>query len=75
MRVITRLCATVLFSLALLLALTGVGALGGGKGQSSVFDSPEASGKLIAGILPALILCVGGAWLWQRPKQAKTNDT
>ncbi len=69
MRIVSRIAGTVLFALAVLLVLVGLGVLGADKSHASVLDSPEASGRMIGGLLPALILFAGSVWLWQRPKR------
>jgi hypothetical protein len=69
MRVLYKLAGTMLFALAIMLVSIGSGLIGADPSEASILDSPEASGRIAAMAIPALLLCAGGAWLWQRPKR------
>ena len=70
MQLVKGITGTILLSLALLCLLVGFGVLGSQSPQESILDSPEASGRLVGGLLPALLLAAGGIWLWQKPNRS-----
>jgi hypothetical protein len=60
--------AVMLFGFALLLVLAAFGFVGAHPTAGNPLDTPEASGRIIGGLLPAVVLSAGGVWLWQKYK-------
>jgi hypothetical protein len=70
MFVLKRTLGMLFFGIALFILLVGLGVFEANPTNQSIFDSPEASGRLVGGIVFAAIVGVLGAWLWQKPKVA-----
>ncbi len=75
MTVLRRIAGTILLLLALMVVIIGLQQPGKTKAAAGVLDSPEASGALVGTFMFAIVLCIGGAWLWQKPKGSKENPT
>jgi hypothetical protein len=71
MQIIKRVAGVALVLLAALFLVVGFSGGGGGEASRSVFDSPEASGRMLGISMPVVLFGAVGLWMLLSKKPTK----
>ena len=71
MHIVKRIVSAAFTLLAIAILAVSFGVGGDGRTSQSVFDSPEASGRLLGTMIPIALFGVIGIWLLFSKKQTK----